>query len=591
MTHIDFSYFGHSGSTVRANGLSGYLRFSAGSTTKIATGIKALDIGSSGFTMDNQFTSGSACSYDFDAPLTGGGTLTFGTRHQHTNNAKSFYMFNGDVSEFTGIVQFGAQSHRPVVVFKASGDVVPDPTDWGQIMVTSNKNVNVCAAWNSVGGYWIRGTANVSSTGSLVCGGGTQKIAGDGVIRYVAAPGSYPELSSSAWTGTVVLDYAVGNHIDFAAIVNSFGTANSTVEIGANGTIVEGYFNATVTPTLKVTGSVQVNDGSSSNKRNFTKVTGTGTFEFGTKGAMVNYAIDNLVDWDGTMTVGSSNASLTNIVSGTGSIVFNVKPTPAPAVSSGYTGEIVLAFNWQNVDLSAYSGDNSTLVLGSMTGYFAQNNGGATGIKGKTVVNGTVVIENGWPRGAGNYWSDDRCVKFNTLEVAGSISLIYPTGTGWKNYWGYISAAVLDGDSTGSITVGNNFLLKVNAVDFATAPSGTGRLVSLALTGENDSEGYSHKGKLYGPNGVAGEAIPVTVGGVATDQKLVYATVNDASGLYLAVAQYGSNYYATFQDALTARGSGSGVITVLDASAPVPAGYKIKDGKLVRDLKPMVILF
>lgn len=582
MTYIDFSGFGHSGSTVRANGLSGYLNFSAGNTTKIATGIKALDIGSSGFTMNNKFSSGAACSYDFDAALTGSGTLTFGTQHTNDGTTKSFYTFNGDVSEFTGIVQFGSQSYRPIVVFKASGDVVPEPTDWGQIMVTSNKSVNVCAAWNSVGGYWIRGTANVSSTGSLVCGAGEQKIAGDGTIRYVAAPGSNPELSSSDWTGTVVLDY---NPVATPFNPNPYGTPLSYVELATGRTVV-GYLNDPITTKLRVNGSVTLNNGSSSTQRGFYTVSGTGTFIFqsnvGYYGETCNYTIDNLVDWNGTMTVDSSRASITNIVSGTGSVVFNVAPTPVPTIGSDYTGEIELGFNWQNVDLSAYSGDNATLVLGSMTGYFAQNNGGATGIKGKTVVDGTVVIENGWPKSAGNYWTDDRCVKFNTLKVTGSLALIYAQATGWQNLWGYVSAVALDGDSTGSITVGNNFLLKVNAVNFATAPSGTGRLVSLALTGANDSEGYSHKGKLYGPNGVAGEAIPVTVGGVATDQKLVYATVNDASGLYLAVAQYGSNYYATFQDALTARGSGSGDITVLDASAPIPEGYRIVDGKLVR---------
>ena len=585
MTYIDFSCFGHSGSTVRANGLSGYLNFSAGNTTKVATGIKALDIGSSGFTMNNKFSSGAACNYDFDAALTGSGTLTFGTQHTNDGTTKSFYTFNGDVSEFAGTVQFGAQGYRPVVVFKADGDVVPEPTDWGQIMVTSNKSVNVCAAWNSVGGYWIRGTANVSSTGSLVCGAGEQKIAGDGTIRYVAAPGSNPELSSSDWTGTVVLDY---NPSGAPFNPNPYGTSLSYVEL-ATGRSVSGYLNDSITTKLRVNGSVTLNNGSSSTQRGFYTVSGTGTFIFqsnvGYYGETCNYTIDNLVDWNGTMTIGSSRASVTNIVSGTGSVAFNVEPTPAPTVFSDYTGEVEIAFNWQNVNLSAYSGDNSTLVLGNMTGYFAENNGGATGIRGKTVVSGTVVIENGWPKSAGNYWTDDRCVKFNTLEVAGAFTLEFPTtSTNWRNLWGYVSAAVLDGDSTGSITVGNNFLLKVNAVDFDEAPSGTGRLVSLALTGENSSE-YCHKGRLYGPNGVSGEAIPVTVGGMATGQMLVYATTGGNSGLYLAVAQYGGNYYATFQDAINARGSGAGDITVLDASAPIPFGYKVSDGKLVRSRK------
>ena len=87
--------------------------------------------------------------------------------------------------------------------------------------------------------------------------------------------------------------------------------------------------------------------------------------------------------------------------------------------------------------------------------------------------------------------------------------------------------------------------------------------------------------------------LALTVGGETTGKHLVYATLEAGEGLYKAVAQYGGSYYATYQDALNARKAAGvpGDITALDASAPVPAGYSITDGKLVRTLKPMVILF
>jgi hypothetical protein len=288
MANIDFSYFGYSGSTVRANGLSGYLRFFAGSTTKIATGIKALDIGSSGFTMNNQFSSGSACSYEFDTALTGAGTITFGTKHQNDNDAKSFYTFNGDVSEFTGIVQFGSQSYRPIVVFKASGDVVPEPTDWGQIMITSNKSVNVCKAWNSVGGYWIRGTANVSSTGSLVCGTGTQKIAGDGVIRYAAIPtsDSSPELSSSGWTGTVELSARSGSgEVPLAKLGHSGSkiVINGITGLDANSIYLSG--GTEINAVVELKGLLKLTNGSTGNNYTFAEVTGSGNMSLSATGS------------------------------------------------------------------------------------------------------------------------------------------------------------------------------------------------------------------------------------------------------------------------------------------------------------------
>ena len=602
----DLSEYGNENSVVRANILYGYPKLD--NATARISGIKALEIATGGLKFQDSFA---GVNVYIDVPVTGNGPIYFKTR-QNVSSASSLtkFIFTKDMSQFTGTLDLTGVSasandyRKPIVVFQGAGDVLPVPTVCDQIVVTENANVTAAGTWKAPGGIVVNGTINVVSGGKLTTSSGlssTGKVVfasmpasedlpaiADGTQTYEVSGNSYTiSATVPAWTGTVVLDYAnvVANHADFSARVNALGTSNSTVEIGENGTIVDGYSNANITPTLKVTGSVQVNDGSSGTKRKFAKVTGSGKFEFGTRGAMVNYAIDNLVDWNGTMTVGSSKASVTNIVSGTGSIVFNVMPDDRPMVGSGYTGEIEVAFNWQNVDLSAYSGDNATLVLDSMTGYFAENNGGENGIRGKTVVDGTVLINNGWPKGSGNFWTDNRCVKFSTLEVAGSLSLIYPTSTGWQNLWGYVSATALDGDSTGSITVGNNFFLKVNAVDFDEAPSGTERLVSLALTGENDANGYSHKGRLYGPNGASGEAIPVTVGGIATGQMLVYATTGGNSGLYLAVAQYGGNYYATFQDAINARGSGAGDITVLDASAPIPFGYKVSDGKLIRNRK------
>ena len=88
-----------------------------------------------------------------------------------------------------------------------------------------------------------------------------------------------------------------------------------------------------------------------------------------------------------------------------------------------------------------------------------------------------------------------------------------------------------------------------------------------------------------GTYGEISGALALTVGNEATGRHLAYATLAAGEGLYLAVAQYGGNYYATFQDAINARGGGSGDITVLDASAPIPFGYKVSDGKLVRSRK------
>ena len=89
--------------------------------------------------------------------------------------------------------------------------------------------------------------------------------------------------------------------------------------------------------------------------------------------------------------------------------------------------------------------------------------------------------------------------------IGTSLTLAY-SGTGWTGgddtETGYYKVDVLDASGAGTVAVGNKFALRIDAVDFAEAPSGTDALVGLTLTG-------TRPGKLYGPNGVAGEQIPM----------------------------------------------------------------------------------
>ena len=604
---FSFNWWGNTNSIVKVDGVSGhggYIGNDAGDS--YIAKLRGLVIEGNGVTFNDSFA---WTRVYIEAPVSGSGPINVKTKCSKSAGECTRFIFTDDMSGYTGIINNSIDKDNgvcpSVVVFlgkKSDGtyDDLPTPAAYGQMFVTTNANVTLNNTWTNLSGVVINGNVTLPTSAAKLYGA----ISGDGKITAKAAPSVIPSWTAENWTGTYVADYDVTADASFN--MNAYGVEGSKFEIATNRTL-SGYINnsgavgstVTILPEFVVSGTATFNNGYNNKTGVFSRVSGSGTLSFtGKSGNGHCYVVSSLENWDGTLTVSSlANYQYTrvdNIVSGSGTVSFGYKPSSAPTVGADYTGKVILDFNWNNVDLSAYSGDNAELVLNSMTGYFAENNGGSAGIKGKTVVNGTVAINNGWPRGDGNYWSDNRCVKFNTLEITGSLSLVYPTGTGWQNLWGYVSAVALDGDSTGSITVGNNFLLRVNAVAFASAPSGTGRLVSLLLAGEDDSGGYSHKGKLYGPNGVAGEAIPVIVGGVATGQMLVYATVNDAPGLYLAVARIGGDkYYATFQAALDARSSGaaSGDIYVLDGAAPIPVGYKVKDGKLVKDLKPIIMVF
>ena len=540
MKNIDFGQFGNSESVVRANGLSGFLRFSIGGTTEIATGILALDIGSNGLAMNNQFSSGSATSYIFGADLTGTGTIAFGTKHQQ--EAYSLYTFTGDVSGFTGAINYGTlTSYRAVVVFRTSEEPDPTPTDYGQIIVTVGKTVNVHGTWYGAGGFLIYGTVNMASGANLTCDSEGQKICGDGVIRYAALPSN--ALSFGDWTGTAIIDYVgPSERIDLAASVNKIGLAGSTVEIAESCTIPgNSYLNANLNPTLKVSGFVSINDGSSATKRTIPNLTGDGVLVFGSKGAMVNYAVNNVVDWGGVITNASSATLVTNLVSGTGKVVYavaaaattinagfggeveyDVSPSFAPIVNAESEATVYLNFNYAGMAIAPYGSTKSTIKLGNLSAenaYFNDSNGSGTGlVPSKVVVAGNVTMNNGWTQ-TDAFWDNAKTMKFEDFTVDGSFSLIASSARTWGTARSYYYIKSLNGDGSGSITVGQGYSLRIDAVDFAEAPSGTGCIVPLTLT---DGPNLSTDGQLHGVNGVLNGTIPVTVNGVANGQMLTY---------------------------------------------------------------------
>ena len=217
-------------------------------------------------------------------------------------------------------------------------------------------------------------------------------------------------------------------------------------------------------------------------------------------------------------------------IAGAGTLYYAQTPSAAPTATDDFTGEVVIGYNWSsNADLKWYGGSNSTIVVTSFTGsntYFPAKEKILS--KVRVAEGGEVAINNGWNISLNNFaWTADRVVEIPALKVDGTFSLAY-TKTQWNgDSYGAFYVKSLDASGTGSITVGNRFALRIDAVDFAEAPSGKNALVNLTLTGDKP-------GLLYGPNGDAGEQIPVTVNGVATEQTLVYDAAKGGLVLYVA---------------------------------------------------------
>lgn len=188
---IDFNNFGNTKSTVRANGLSGYLAYPADYGTREIANVKVLDIGAGGLTLNNTL---SKKRWTIAAKLTGTGTMTVGT----ASNPLSTYTFIGDVSEFEGVVSVGDAANKPAVIFNSSG-IEPPVVAAGQIAIVDGT---------------MLGVSGLSGT-----------IVGDGEIRLIND--AEITLDDEKWKGTVIIDWEISGGLNF----ERYGRNGSEVRI------------------------------------------------------------------------------------------------------------------------------------------------------------------------------------------------------------------------------------------------------------------------------------------------------------------------------------------------------------------------
>jgi len=377
------------------------------------------------------------------------------------------------------------------------------------------------------------------------------------------------------WTGTVVLNWAdIVSAADLAAQVNKYGIAASIVEVGPNGS-ASGYLNSALTPKFKVDGSVEVKNGSSSTQRNMGTVCGSGTLVFtnhnGGYGEATNYKITNLNDWDGTLTVKSTKVTIENINSGSGEIKFNVTPQATPTFGSGWAGSFVM--NWTPAYaatpsstawvLDDYGVSGSTVVVAQAIehGYLKDKlSATAPSIAPAVYLKANLTVDNGFYNATTTFsqLGADEGVVFTTRSSG--------DGTPY--------AVTLLKDFAGSFNLLYGSRLTIDTIERSALPS-AGDLV-VAATAQTDTST---------PASFNVASTKIRVAGVDTVVPLAYSTsvAVDESGLYKAVAQISTAYYATMQEAITAAGdSNLASITVLDGSAALPDGYYKNNGVVTK---------
>ena len=382
----------------------------------------------------------------------------------------------------------------------------------------------------------------------------TGAVAGGGTIVYTKTPGAnHPTYAAGQWTGAVKIDYdATGG-----AGIDSFGITGSTVEFTKNfiGNYTPGSGNTdyTVGPALKITGYFEMTDGTTQRNIIFPKVTGTGTLAFTTKER--KYVIQSLEDWDGTLTNNYTTVQIENIVSGTGTIVANVKPTTAPTVGAGWRGTYVANHDIYatNVNAAAIAPDaygvaGSTVVIGSaMEGFFSKATiSAAPSIASSVYLKANVTITNGFFGTAG---------ATTFAELGADVGVVLTTRQAQKDaqvdrttYYTFTKLK----DYAGSIVIRDNCKVKIVEIAVDSIPAVGTRVLNVTC----DATGAEFLNL---------DSTTVTVGGEAQDIALEYlADGAEGAGLYVKdttvyVAQIGETKYATLTGAVAAATSGATV--------------------------------
>ena len=298
--------------------------------------------------------------------------------------------------------------------------------------------------------------------------------------------------------------------------------------------------------------------------------------------------------------------TVTGMFGGKGTIVSNVSTfTPDFRTEQGeeedeapWTGTFVIDWTLGNgADLNKYGVDGSTIVVNKdWTGYFANKANVVPTVK----FVGDLTISNGWGDGAA--WGVNS-TYLSTVTGSGDLNFTWVTSSTKVSY----GIDVLSG-YTGAISLTNTVCFGLGAVDFATEPAAGVPVVAISKTSSADV--YVLNATTTNALTVGGGqyTIPVSVGGEASDAKLVLGS----DGLYVAQAKYSvttktyddpadptSNYtetttdyfYATVAEAITAAETANATIVMVlddDYVAVEFAGWEFNNSTRVYTALPVV---
>ena len=520
-TAIYLQQLGSSQSTVRFSGFTGPMKSGGNS-------IKAVEIGPAGWTLNGTFAP------TIPADLKGPGVLTVST----TGDSAKTITFSGDVSAFAGKVAFSGDENSRVLLGAASTGRAMSKS----VIIGEGATCVMGQAWDSV--YY-----DIYVDGQLTVG----KRLGTFNAVGIGQSGALEVVSGGfVWASN-------GLTVDGTMTAPKYDT--------------ETYFGGGTTITVNSTGVFELGANAGNvdvNGVSHAKITGTGTIKFPSDSTGY-YTIPSSADkmFATTLSVINDNAKalIVTFNNNTSAVTTNRNMHGSGSYRSDWgtgTSRGLLALQDKNTE---WSGTFWTTDAHRIKEFIVAGVDGASQktlkLSGAQVANGStpLTVESSGSANLTGTWYGNATVD-GTFGGTGTLSgnLTFNAGSTFKAY-----ASDADGLSvSGTVTLPETGIT-VDVSDLALPASGTTLMTFTSAPSESD---------------VASKMTPSSGAFLELDGSALKA--------YPIVAIYGGENYSTFADAIDAALADEGgvenlaKITVVNATAELPAGYLIVDNHVVK---------
>lgn len=438
-------------------------------------------------------------------------------------------------------------------------------------------------------------------------------------------------LQSAYWQGTVLIKDADKNDI----VPSNYGNPNSTLKLsGVKGYFAAQQFNSSATPAIELEDSetdgreyglwqnngYSFYSGASATYQymNTPELKGSGTYKIDTAETSSLFVADKFSNFTGKLevtygavwlgvAVPSRNAAGRELVK-VGTVRVSEAFVNAPlsqwtgwTVANGYLGDIIVAADKTN----NYS-DNRVYFLkadswkGTVTISTATNNtnghveiwlsklGGA---------NSTIVI-NDLVSGGKDYYLNEGSYQNNptfvsTIDVNGDVQFKNGSSGQTVTFDKVTSDSATD-KLTFAFPTSATLNFKIKSLDNFAGTISASSFTPLTISNITSTAALGTAlVKVDATNKNIASLDATELNGASTN--LCVDTVNDVSGIYIAAAIIGSTGYATVQNAIDALGNDPAdeqlaTISVVDANATIPDGYKVENGVISKDVVSTVTI-